>query len=154
MKKHVTPSPSTISSSLRTQAIKVARSARKNSYSPYSHCQVGAAIVTSDLKIYGGCNVENSSYGATICAERAAIASAISQEGKISIRAVIVVTDASPAWPPCGVCRQVLAEMSEPATTIECINLKNESRLFTFAELLPAAFTSDHLVVTKKRRSK
>jgi cytidine deaminase len=143
-----------ISAKLRSKALSAAKRARNHSYSPYSHCKVGAAIITSDLKIYSGCNVENSSYGATICAERSAIASAVSNEGHITIRAVIVVTDATPAWPPCGVCRQVLAEMSQPETSVECINLQGKSRMFSFAELLPAAFTSEHLNLSTKRPKK
>src|SRR5690348_9517727 len=82
--------------------------AQKHSYSPYSGCKVGAALRTRGGEIFSGCNVENSSYGATVCAERVAVQKAVSECGKIEIMEIMVVTDASPPWPPCGLCRQVM----------------------------------------------
>src|SRR4051794_18812564 len=88
----------------------VALKVRENSHSPYSHCKVGAALKTSTGKIFAGCNVENASYGASICAEQSAIVKAVSELGPIQIREILVVTDATPPWSPCGICRQVIAE--------------------------------------------
>ena len=131
-----------------TQAIqelfKIALQARDNSYSPYSTCKVGAAIRTSDGKIYSGCNVENASYGGSICAERSAVVKAVSDQGAIKIKEVMVVTDASPPWPPCGMCLQVLAEFTSD-TIIYLTNLKGELTTVTFQELFPQAFTGAHL---------
>ena len=123
----------------------VATQSREKAYSPYSQVKVGAAIRTTDGKIYGGCNMENSSYGATVCAERVAIGKAIS-EGSKRISDVLVVTDASPGWPPCGMCRQVIAEFSDPSTRIHVTNLKSELQTFSFNELVPHAFTPGHLL--------
>jgi cytidine deaminase len=122
----------------------VATRARDNSYSPYSGHKVGAAIRLQDGKIFSGCNVENSSFGATICAERVAIQKAVSECGKISILEVMVVTDATPPWPPCGLCRQVIAEFGAEST-IYAANLSGDVKKMSFAELLPEAFTPQHL---------
>jgi cytidine deaminase len=121
----------------------LAARARENSHSPYSKHKVGAALRTSDGKIYTGCNVENSSYGGTICAERTAISKAVSEQGKIQIAEILVVTDSSPPWPPCGICRQVIAEFGEPV--IHSANLKGEVQSESFAALFPRAFTPGHL---------
>lgn len=123
----------------------LASQSREKAYSPYSKVKVGAAIRTTDGKIYGGCNMENSSYGATICAERVAIGKAVS-EGSRRISDVLVVTDASPGWPPCGMCRQVMAEFSEGATRIHVSNTQGELQTFSFEELVPNAFTPSHLL--------
>jgi cytidine deaminase len=120
--------------------------ARDHSYSPYSGHKVGAALITSEGKVYTGCNVENSSYGATICAERTAILKAASEcEGKLHIEEIVVVTDATPAWPPCGMCRQMIAEFASPETRIHAANLKGDGETTLFGELLPQAFTAEHL---------
>lgn len=125
---------------------KTALLTRDRSYSPYSSHKVGAAIRLSDGRIFGGCNVENSSYGATVCAERVAIQKAVSESSsKIQVREVLVVTDADPAWPPCGMCRQVIAEFGADAT-IACTNLKGNLRTFSLNELFPQAFTPEYLV--------
>jgi cytidine deaminase len=117
--------------------------ARENSHSPYSGLKVGAALRTSDGRIYSGCNVENSSYGGTICAERTAITKAISEQGKIQIAEILVVTDASPPWPPCGICRQVIAEFGAPV--VHSTNLRGEILSESFDAIFPRAFTPGHL---------
>jgi cytidine deaminase len=125
-----------------------AKSAREKAYSPYSGVKVGAAIRTADDRVYSGSNVENSSYGATVCAERVAISKAVSETGRIQITEVMVVTDASPAWPPCGICRQVIAEFArthEDQTRIHCANLQGEMKTYRFSEIFPDAFTPEHL---------
>ncbi len=118
--------------------------AREKSYSPYSGYKVGSAIRLQDGTMHTGCNVENSSYGATVCAERVAVQKAVSERGKPTILEVMVVTDAQPAWPPCGVCRQVIAEFGGKAR-VHMANLQGELRTMGLDELLPQAFTPEHL---------
>jgi cytidine deaminase len=121
-----------------------ATQAREHAYAPYSKKKVGSAIKLSNGKIYAGCNVENASYGGTVCAERNAIFAAVSENGKIEITEVLVITDESPAWPPCGLCRQVIAEFGQKAT-IHVTNLKGETHSLPFKQLFPDAFTPQHL---------
>ncbi len=131
--------------SKQTQELYIAaKSARERSYSPYSSHKVGAAIRTSDGKIFSGCNIENSSYGATVCAERVAIQKAVS-EGHAKITEVVVITDSNPPWPPCGMCRQVIAEFGDN-TLVHTTNLVGDAESFKFADIFPRAFTPDHLL--------
>ena len=122
-----------------------AQTVRANSYSPYSSCRVGAALRTVDGAIYVGCNVENASYGATICAERAAILAAVGAQGKLKIAEMLVLSDASPPWPPCGECLQVIAEFAAANTLVHCANEAGEWRSTTFERLLPQAFGIENL---------
>jgi len=122
-----------------------ARTARDRSHSPYSGRKVGAAILTEDGKVYIGCNVENSSYGATVCAERVAIQKGVSEQGAFRIKEILVVTEASPPWPPCGMCRQVIAEFGGGDVPVHAVNLKGELVTRRFSELYPEAFTPAHL---------
>ena len=126
---------------LRTRAFEAAQ----NSHSPYSLAKVGSAIVTSDGTIYGGCNIENSSFGGTVCAERVAIWKAIS-EGHRQLKKVYVYTDAG--WPPCGLCRQVMSEFAAPDLEIVIGDKAGREQVWKFTDLLPLAFTPEHL--TKK----
>jgi cytidine deaminase len=121
-----------------------AKQAREKAYSPYSGYQVGAAIKTTDGDIYTGCNIENSSFGATVCAERVAIQKAISEKGRIEIKEVMVVTQASPPWPPCGICRQVIAEFGAEIT-IHTANLAGEIETVPFKTIFPQSFNPTHL---------
>ncbi|MFT8889265.1 MAG: cytidine deaminase [Ethanoligenens sp.] len=116
-----------------------ARQARENAYAPYSHFRVGAALLTRNGHIYTGCNVENVSFGATICAERAAVLAAVSAgERAFAALALAAGEDVT----PCGMCRQVLAEFSKDgALPIYCAG-PEQVRVFTLAELLPRAFDS------------
>jgi len=125
--------------------LEAATKARMNAHSPYSGFKVGAAIRTASGHTYTGCNVENSSYGATVCAERVAIQKAISEEGKVVITEVVVVTDSTPPWPPCGMCRQVIAEFASATTPVAAANLKGETKSWKFSDLMPEAFTSANL---------
>lgn len=118
--------------------------ARHHAHSPYSGCRVGAALLLEDGDIYAGCNIENASYGAAICAERAAVCAAVSERGAVQISAVMVVSDASPPWPPCGMCRQVITEFG-PDALIHCANLEGELTTVALRELFPSAFTARHL---------
>lgn len=129
---------------------KKALAARELSYSPYSGHQVGAAIRTNQGKIYTGCNVENSSFGATVCAERVAIQKAISETGKIQIQEIMVVTQATPPWPPCGMCRQVIAEFGPELSKLKDVkihtaNLEGVLNTYSWNDLIPHAFTPSHL---------
>lgn len=115
-----------------------------HAYSPYSKVKVAAAILMDNGKIYGGCNIENASYGGTICAERVAITKAIS-EGAKKIKSVLVVTNQKTIWPPCGLCRQVIAEFAGPQTTIYCADLKKNFTQTQFRDLFPGAFDKSFL---------
>jgi cytidine deaminase len=127
------------------ELFQVALRARDRSYSPYSGFKVGAAIRLESGEVFNGCNVENSSFGGTVCAERTAILKAVSEKGPtIRIAEVLVVTDASPGWPPCGLCRQVIAEFGSKAH-IHATNLKGELKTTRMDELFPDAFLPEHL---------
>ncbi|MGZ3689754.1 MAG: cytidine deaminase [Bdellovibrionota bacterium] len=139
-----TPNVSSSSTDLK-ELYKMALLTREKAYSPYSGHKVGAAIRTRDGKLFTGCNVENSSYGATICAERVAIQKAVSELGRFAIREVMVVTDATPAWPPCGMCRQVVAEFASPDTLIHSANLAGDLSTSRLSEIFPNSFTPAHL---------
>jgi cytidine deaminase len=115
--------------------------AMDRSYSPYSNKRVGAAIELENGRIFTGCNVENSSYGGTVCAERVAVWKAVSEEGPgVRIRRVAVATDASPPWFPCGLCRQVINEFAADDCEILLVNLTGTVNTFTHRELLPHGF--------------
>src|SRR5580704_7277528 len=120
-----------------------ARAAALNSYSPYSGFRVGAALRLSNGEIVTGTNVENVSYGLTICAERSALVRAVAQFGPgIRIEAVAVANLNDAASPPCGACRQVLAEFIEPGAPV-VFPAADGMRTMTFRELLPMAFEMD-----------
>ncbi len=118
-----------------------ALSARQKAYAPYSHYLVGAALLLADGSVMLGCNVENASYGATICAERVALTSAVAQ-GKQSFVALAVATKNGGS--PCGICRQVMAELG-PDMTVYIANEAGEFRTTSTAELLPDSFTGRNL---------
>jgi cytidine deaminase len=121
---------------------------RTRAYAPYSGCQVGAALLTTEGKIYSGCNIENSSFGATVCAERVAVFQAVSQNERLRIQQIIVVTDATPPWPPCGICRQVLCEFGENIT-VHTANLQGDWMTYRWENIFPLAFTPEHLTELK-----
>lgn len=119
-----------------------AREASVNAYSPYSKALVGSAIVMSDGSIYTGCNVENASYGGTICAERVAILKAVSDK-KMQIEKVYVYT--KEGWPPCGMCRQVMSEFAGPSMEVIVGDEAGHETCMKFSDLMPLSFTPDHL---------
>ncbi len=108
-----------ITAALQSRLLKAAREALEKAYAPYSRFRVGAALLTDQGHLFSGANVENASYGLTLCAERAAVAAAVAAEGPgLKIRALAVVCEAPGACPPCGACRQVLQEFSAGAVVI------------------------------------
>ncbi len=119
--------------------VKAAVEVRSNAYAPFSGFKVGAAVRGGNGPIFSGCNVENRSFGATICAERSAVGSAISA-GETSVQGVVVVTDTSPPSPPCGVCLQVLSELGDADLPILLLNLQDERLEYRLGDLLPHPF--------------
>jgi cytidine deaminase len=127
---------------LTDSLISAARSVQARAYAPYSHFRVGAALESSDGTVFLGCNVENASYGLTICAERAAVFAAVSA-GVTRFRRAVVVSDVDPPAAPCGACRQVLAEFGLDLP-IEAVGSKG-SVSWRLSDLLPAAFGPEQL---------
>ncbi|WP_288201103.1 cytidine deaminase [uncultured Megasphaera sp.] len=124
------------------ELIEVARKYREFSYSPYSKFKVGAAVLTKQGHVYGGCNIENSSYPVTNCAERTAIFKAVS-EGEKEFAALAVIADTEGPCSPCGACRQVMGEFH--INKIIMANLHGAVKVVTLEELLPYAFSSKDL---------
>lgn len=120
-----------------------AKRVREFAYCPYSNFAVGAAVLGASGEIYGGCNVENASYSVTNCAERTAIYNAISS-GEEDILALAVVAESAQPVPPCGACRQVIAEMRIPH--ILMANLAGDVKEMTLSELLPDAFSGEDIL--------
>ena len=120
------------------ELLQAARRARDAAYAPYSNFKVGAAVRASDGRIFVGSNIENASYGLSVCAERVAIFNAAS-EGARAITELAVVTDAIEPAPPCGACRQVLAEFAVD-TQVAMGNLDGKVTLSSLAALFPKPF--------------
>ena len=121
---------------------RAAMDARTNAYAPYSGFTVGAAVQTTSGAVFTGCNVENASYGATICAERAALAAAVAA-GERELLALVIVSGAKSPTPPCGICRQCLAELA-PSLPIRSYTDHAHAE-YDLSSLLPDAFGSDQL---------
>lgn len=119
----------------KEKLIETAMKYRENAYAPYSNFKVGAAVEGVSGRIYGGCNIENSSYGMTICAERVAIVKAIS-EGEKEIKRLAVVTSSKELSLSCGACRQVLIEFGRNAE-IFCCGVNGDCDTYTAEELIP-----------------
>jgi cytidine deaminase len=120
-----------------------AMAAMDRAYAPYSGFRVGAALLGSDGSISDGCNVENASYPAGICAERAALAAAVAH-GERSFVAIAIATEAQTPTPPCGLCRQALVEFS-PALTVLSVSRTGGDASWPLSALLPHAFTQESL---------
>ncbi len=120
-----------------------ARAARENAVATFSKFRVGAALRAKSGKVYSGCNVENASYGLTICAERVAIFKALS-EGERGFDAIAVVTDAEKLTPPCGACRQIIWEFCGDAEVI-LGNLKGKTEVHRMSALFPLPFDISNL---------
>ena len=121
------------------QLLRRAWTARDQAYAPYSHFAVGAALLGESGEVYLGCNVENISFGLTICAERCAVTQAVAK-GERQFRMIAIVSDSKAPVSPCGACRQVLAEFA-PALPVVCENRIGERFTASLAELLPRAKT-------------
>jgi cytidine deaminase len=124
--------------------IKEAKLAREKAYVPYSKFQVGAALLTTDGKIYHGCNIENAAYSMTNCAERTAFFSAYAK-GDRQFELLAVVADTEGPVSPCGACRQVISELCPKDMKVILTNLKGDIKELTVAELLPGAFSPEDL---------
>jgi cytidine deaminase len=118
--------------------VQAAIAARDRAYAPYSHFSVGAAALSEAGTVYPGCNIENAAYGPSICAERVALGSAYAA-GDRRIAALAVVTPTDGPASPCGICRQVIAELA-PDAVVVLANLRGERRVTTPQELLPFGF--------------
>lgn len=123
----------------RDDLIAAAREAMRRAYAPYSRYRVGAAVLADDARIFAGANVENASYGLTICAERAAVAVAVAA-GARRLLAAAIVSDRAPAPTPCGACRQVLAEFAPPEAPIFIVAPYGSVIRRRLGELLPYGF--------------
>ncbi len=118
--------------------IDAAKNVRQNAYAKFSGFEVGAALLTKNGSIITGCNVENSSFSLTICAERAAVFKAVS-EGYTEFKAIVVFSQSSPPARPCGACRQVLFQFS-PDMEVLCANTEGDRDKFILPDLLPEGF--------------
>lgn len=127
---------------------KAAKQAHGNAYAPYSKFYVGSAALCTDGNIVGGCNVENASYGLTQCAERNSIATAVANGQKIAH--ILVYTEQKELTPPCGACRQVIAEFLPAEAIVRAQNHLGEHKDWTVQQLLPDAFTPQNLANARK----
>jgi cytidine deaminase, homotetrameric len=138
-----------VSHSVAKNLILDAMEGMKNSYAPYSHFKVGAALLTKKQKVYKGCNIENASYGSTNCAERTAFYKAVS-EGEKDFSAIAIVGGKNGLitdfCPPCGICRQVMREFTDPKSFLVILARSEEDYLvFLLEELLPLSFGPGNL---------
>ena len=123
--------------------LEAALRAREHAHAPYSKFRVGAALEAEDGTVYTGCNIENASYGLTMCAERVALFKALS-EGARAFRRIAVAADTDSLTPPCGPCRQLLWEFCRDAEVV-LVNLNGRTEQFTMRDLLPRAFDDSFL---------
>ncbi len=131
------------------KAYRAARETRQKAHAPYSGYHVGAALVAG-RKIITGCNMENASFGATICAERNAFGKAVSDGQAFKVTDVVVVTQGNPLAPPCGMCLQVLAEFLNADARVWLGDTKSIKQVFLFSELYPQAFSAADFATSLK----
>ncbi len=127
-----------------TELIDIARHAREQAHAPYSNFKVGAALECTDGRVFAGCNVENSSYGLSMCAERVAIFKAIS-EGYRDFQRIAVIADTHAPVRPCGACRQVISDLFPKQAEVILANLHGALEVTTISDLLPAPFDRSFL---------
>src|ERR1700738_2037974 len=127
----------------QSRLIAAARASRENAPAAYSNFRVGAALRSTSGRIFGGCNVENATYGLTICAERVAIFKAVS-EGEHGFSAIAVITDTEVLTPPCGACRQLIWEFCGDIS-VSMANLKGKIEVVQMRELFPRPFDDSNL---------
>ena len=125
--------------------INAAKSAYDLAYAPYSNFHVGSAALTMNGNIIKGCNVENASYGLTVCAERNCISNGVIS-GEKDFQIIVIYTEQEKLTPPCGACRQVIAEFFEQSAPVMAVNHLNEQKTWTVEQLLPDAFTPKDLL--------
>ena len=132
----------------KKQLCQIALNTMKSAYAPYSGYTVGAALVTANEKVYTGCNIENASYSATVCAERTAIFKAIS-DGERNFVMIAVAGGRNGkvegGFPPCGICRQVMAEFCSSDFTVLVATSESEYKEYKLSELLPESFTAENM---------
>ena len=138
------PNPLTIPESTILELIAAARGATGQAYCPYSTFAVGAAVLTEAGSIFAACNVENASYGLTMCAERSAIFRMVAERGHQTVMAMVVYTPTNTAAAPCGACRQVLHEFGPEARVISICDSSDRIDA-PLSQLLPSAFGPDNL---------
>ncbi|ASS86595.1 cytidine deaminase [Geobacillus sp. FSL K6-0789] len=126
------------------QLIAEAKKAREFAYVPYSKFKVGAALLTKDGSVYRGCNIENAAYSVCNCAERIALFKAYS-EGETEFAALAVIADTPRPVPPCGACRQVIAELCPSDMKVILANINGDVKIVTVQELLPDAFSAEDM---------
>ena len=127
-----------------SELTQIAKDVKSKAYCPYSNFHVGAALLTNVGEVYTGVNVENSSYGLTICAERTAVFKAVA-DGAKNFKAIAIASDAEDFITPCGACRQVLMEICGKDLEVILSNGSNEIRILKLDELLPLSFNKDIL---------
>src|SRR5690625_3970221 len=127
---------------MKEKLIEKSLTARENAYVPYSNFPVGAALLGEDGEIYLGCNIENSSYGLSNCAERTAIFKAVSN-GVKNFKAIAITGDTDGPISPCGACRQVIAEFCKSDMPVYLTNIKGDLQETTVGKLLPGAFSKE-----------
>lgn len=128
----------------KDQLMEQAKKAREKAYVPYSKFQVGAALLSSEGKVYHGANIENAAYSLTCCAERTALFKAYT-EGDTIFTAIAVVADTKRPVPPCGACRQVISELCPPDMPVYLTNLHGDVQEIAVKDLLPGAFSPEDL---------
>ncbi|MGB2867332.1 MAG: cytidine deaminase [Bacteroidota bacterium] len=139
-------------STLYRELATIAQRAKVRAHAPYSKFRVGAAILTKNGEVFTGCNIENSSYSLTICAERTAIFKAISEgKGKEGFKAIAIASDDPGHTPPCGACRQVLIDLAGNIDVI-LVNPKMKLKTMKLKFLVPMAFTDKNLKRTRRKK--
>ncbi|MFD1428663.1 cytidine deaminase [Lacticaseibacillus mingshuiensis] len=129
---------------MKNELIAAATAARQNAYVPYSHFAVGAALITDDGRVVAGCNVENASFGLTLCAERNAMFAAVAG-GSTHFQALAIIADTPGPVSPCGACRQVMAEFMASDAPVYLTNLHGDTTETTVGALLPGAFDKEDM---------
>ena len=124
--------------------VKAAVDYRKRAYVPYSNFKVGAAVLFESGNVYGGCNIENASFGATNCAERTAIFSGVAN-GETKIKAIAIVGSEEEHTYPCGICRQVLCEFADGDATVILAKNEDDYVVKTLEEVMPGAFRKENI---------
>lgn len=130
------------------ELIAAAQEARKNAYAPYSRYPVGAAVRAASGKVYSGSNIENASYGLTICAERVALVTAVAA-GERQFEALAIAAGNESPGMPCGACRQFMAEWFDSGVPVAVVSSQGEQKQLTFGELLPEPFGKAALTESK-----